>query len=229
MKTSPADSPWRASGPAWTWSAALRRFYHHHNPWILTTLVVTTLVGRLLAGDFSGWDLVIVGAMVAYQPFQEWLIHIYVLHWRPRKLGPWTIDFELARRHRHHHSDPADLQVGFMPTRTLILAALAHGVVWPLLMPTAGLAWTGVLTVAAIGLVYEWTHFVVHTTVQPRSEWAKRVFRYHRLHHFKNENYWMGVTMHLGDRVLGTLPDQKAVPASATARDLARAVGATPA
>jgi hypothetical protein len=46
------------------------------------------------------------------------------------------------------------------------------------------------------------------------------LWRYHRLHHFKNEHYWQGVTMHLGDRVLGTLPDHTKVPTSPTCRTL---------
>lgn len=227
MQTSPLDSPWRANGPAWTLAQAANRFVRHRNAWILIAAVSVALVGRLVAGDFSGWDALIVLGLVAFQPFQEWLIHVYILHWRPRKLGSLTIDFELARRHRHHHSDPGDLMVGFMPTRTLVFATVAHAVAWSLLMPTAALAWTGMLTIAMIGLVYEWTHYIVHTSYKPGSALSKQVFKYHRLHHFKNENYWMGVTNHLGDLVLGTLPDQKSVPASPTARDLAKAVGAT--
>ncbi len=226
MQTSPAESPWRPSGAAWTLPHAALRFAHHRNAWILVASVLTALVGRLFAGAPSGWDALIVVGLLAFQPFQEWLIHVYILHWRPRKLGPVTIDFELARRHRHHHKDPSDLLVGFMPTRTLVLATIGHAAFWWLAMPTPALAWTGMLTIAAIGLVYEWTHYVVHTSVVPRGALAKQVFRYHRLHHFKNENYWMGVTNHLGDLVLGTLPDQKSIPASPTARDLAKAVGA---
>lgn len=227
MQTSPENSPWRPSGTAWTLPQAAARFVRHRNVWILTVAVLASLVDRALAGGVTVWDAVIAGALVAFQPFQEWLIHVYILHWRPRKLGRWTIDFELARRHRHHHADPSDLLVGFMPTRTLVLATLGHAAFWALAMPSAALAWTGMLTVATIGLVYEWTHYVVHTSYKPQTAWAKQVFRYHRLHHFKNENYWMGVTNHFGDLVLGTLPDQRAVPASPTARDLARAVGAT--
>jgi hypothetical protein len=222
MRTSPQDSPWRAN------DHAARRFLHHVNPWILIAAVVTASVGRLWTLDFSVWDAVIVAGLIAVHPFQEWLIHVYILHWRPRQLGPLKIDFELARRHRHHHSDPGDLQVGFMPTSTLVMSAALHAALWWTLMPTAALAWTGMLTVSAIGLLYEWTHYIVHTSYKPQSATAKRVFRYHRLHHFKNENYWMGVTMHLGDRVLGTMPDQREVPNSPTARDLAKAVGATP-
>ncbi len=227
MQTSPQDSPWRANGPAWTLGQCAARFMHHRNAWILVVVVIATLIARAVTLDFTLWDLAIVGGLVAFHPFQEWLIHVYVLHWRPRKLGPIKIDFELARRHRHHHADPADLQVGFMPTSTLVMSAIGHAAFWWFVMPTAALAWTGMLTIAAIGLLYEWTHFIVHTSYKPQGARARRVFRYHRLHHFKNENYWMGVTMHLGDRVLGTMPDQRDVPASPTARDLARAVGAS--
>jgi len=45
-------------------------------------------------------------------------------------------------------------------------------------------------------------------------------WRNHRLHHFKNERYWFGVTSTVGDRVIGTLPDQSTVPRSPTARSL---------
>ncbi|MDQ6815915.1 MAG: fatty acid hydroxylase family protein, partial [Actinomycetota bacterium] len=35
---------------------------------------------------------------------------------------------------------------------------------------------------------------------------------------YKNERYWFGVTSTVGDRLLGTAPDQAAVPKSNTAR-----------
>ena len=44
--------------------------------------------------------------------------------------------------------------------------------------------------------------------------------RAHRLHHYRNENYWMGVTNHLGDHVLGTFPNKDDVPVSPTAKTL---------
>lgn len=44
--------------------------------------------------------------------------------------------------------------------------------------------------------------------------------RHHRLHHYKNEEYWYGVSLHLADRLLGTLPSADSVPRSPTARDL---------
>jgi sterol desaturase/sphingolipid hydroxylase (fatty acid hydroxylase superfamily) len=68
--------------------------------------------------------------------------------------------------------------------------------------------------------IYEWTHFLIHTAYRPRSRYYRSIRRGHRLHHFKNEHYWHGITNTVSDRVLGTAPDQRAVPKSATARTL---------
>ena len=54
----------------------------------------------------------------------------------------------------------------------------------------------------------------------PRSRYYRAVWRNHRLHHFKNEHYWHGITNNVSDRVLGTNPDQRSVQRSATARTL---------
>ena len=53
-----------------------------------------------------------------------------------------------------------------------------------------------------------------------RGRWYARLWLNHRLHHFKNEHYWYGVTMLSGDRLLGTAPARDAVPTSRTARML---------
>ncbi len=208
-----------------TLAQAWATFLKHPNAWMLITAVVVSVVGRVWVGQFSAWDVLIPLALVAFHPFQEWLIHVYVLHWKPRKIGPVTVDFELARRHRYHHVDPWDMPTVFIPQRTLWFALIGHGLFWFAALPALGvpgaLAWTGLFTVSAIGLVYEFTHYIVHTTYKPRSKTYKRIFRYHRLHHFKNEHYWYGVTMHQGDRVLGTLPAKTHdVPTSPTARDI---------
>ena len=67
---------------------------------------------------------------------------------------------------------------------------------------------------------YEWTHFLIHSSYRPRHRVYRSMWRAHRLHHFRNENYWFGVTMHLGDRVLGTFPARDEVPVSQTSRTL---------
>ena len=69
---------------------------------------------------------------------------------------------------------------------------------------------------------YEWVHLLVHTRYRPRSRYYRRLARNHRLHHYRNEDYWLGVTSNLGDRLLRTYPTHKTdVPLSPTARTLA--------
>ena len=46
------------------------------------------------------------------------------------------------------------------------------------------------------------------------------LYNHHRLHHYRNEQYWFGITNTLGDQVLGTAPDKDDVPVSKTAKNL---------
>ncbi len=69
---------------------------------------------------------------------------------------------------------------------------------------------------------YEWSHFLIHTPYVPQSRWYRTIWRNHRLHHFKHEGYWLGVSSNFGDRILGTNPDGRSVERSATARTLSR-------
>ena len=82
------------------------------------------------------------------------------------------------------------------------------------------LALTGI-AFAYLGLFrYEWSHFLIHTPYVPKTRWYRTIWRNHRLHHFKHEGYWMGVSSNLGDRLLGTNPDQRSIAKSPTARTL---------
>ena len=87
------------------------------------------------------------------------------------------------------------------------------------------LAATAVAFYLIMTLRYEWTHFLVHTRYRPRSAYYRRLWRNHRLHHCKNENYWYGVTMLGGDRLLRTAPAVDSVTTSATCRSLGIEVG----
>jgi hypothetical protein len=79
---------------------------------------------------------------------------------------------------------------------------------------------TMLVTAYALIAAYEWIHFLIHTAHKPRSRYYRAIWRNHRLHHFKNEHYWHGITNTISDTVLGTNPDQKAVKRSPTARAL---------
>lgn len=196
------------------------QFFQHLSPKLLLAGLVISFVTRLVLGGWSLWDAVIPVALVLLQPLTEWNVHVFLLHWRPRKIGPFTLDTHLAQKHRLHHQDPSSLKHVWIPTRSLLFVIAFNALAWSLLAPTWGLAFTGLSATFAIGLVYEWTHYIVHTDYRPQSDFYKRVWRHHRWHHYKNENYWFGVTMHAGDKLLSTAPEPGSVPLSPTARDL---------
>jgi sterol desaturase/sphingolipid hydroxylase (fatty acid hydroxylase superfamily) len=77
---------------------------------------------------------------------------------------------------------------------------------------------TGVLIAAMLTLFYEWVHFLIHTDYAPKHEIYRRLHRAHRLHHYRNERYWLGVTARTGDRVLRTNPRKEDVEVSSTAK-----------
>jgi sterol desaturase/sphingolipid hydroxylase (fatty acid hydroxylase superfamily) len=187
---------------------------------IIAGMLLLVLVARVAVAPLSAWDLGILGALVLLEPFAEWVVHVGVLHWRPRRLGRFTLDTQLASEHRAHHRAPHDPRHWYIPLRGGLvgfgLVALAFGLV----APTLSMWLTILLGMWMLALVYEWTHYLCHTSYRPRGRLYKRLWRHHRLHHFKNEHYWMGVTMHLGDRILGTMPSPKDVETSPTCRDL---------
>ena len=69
-------------------------------------------------------------------------------------------------------------------------------------------------------LTYEWTHHLIHSSYRPRHRYYRSIWRAHRLHHYRNERYWFGVTVNLADHVLRTFPARDEVPLSPTARSL---------
>ncbi|HEY2815208.1 MAG TPA: sterol desaturase family protein [Acidimicrobiales bacterium] len=187
---------------------------------ILVAVTAAVLVVRVALGRWTLRDVVVMAAIIGFEPLTEWVIHVYVLHMKPRMVGRWRLDPLVAMKHRAHHRDPADLDLVFIP-QVVVAVALVVGFGLPLLLaPTARVALSASVASFGMLLTYEWTHYLIHTRYRPKSDAYKRLWRAHRLHHFRNENYWFGVTSHLGDRVLGTYPDKDEVDLSPTARDL---------
>jgi len=200
---------------------AAKGFWWHPSPWLIAAFLVGVGTARILAGDWRGSDVWTPLAMLAVFPFFEWVVHVCVLHWRPRRVGPLTIDPLLSRKHRAHHVDPRDVPLVFIPWQThlwLLPGLLAIGL---LLFPRIALGLTFMTVVGLLGLGYEWTHYLIHSDYRPRSRLYRAVWRNHRLHHYKNEHYWFTVTTSgTADRVLGTHPDPRQVEKSPTARAL---------
>lgn len=171
-------------------------------------------------GDWGVWDLAPVVLLLAVHPLAEWIIHVFILHHRPRKLLGLRWDYHAARMHRLHHRDPWDLRFVLMPLPIMVLGLGLGAAVFWLITPSPGVWATTMIMTAGIAAYYEWIHFLTHTSYRPKGRVYKQQQRLHRLHHFKNERYWMGVTRHLGDKLLGTFPDPAEVETSKSARTL---------
>ncbi len=212
--------PWTARQSPETLGEALPIFLAHGSPRILLACSLAAVLLRLAIGDFSLWDPVVGTALLLYWPLQEWLIHVFVLHWKPIELAGRRIDFDVPRKHRAHHRDPWNHEILFIPLASFVYTIPLVIGVWWLVTPSAALACTGVAAHFLLTLHYEVVHFLIHTRVRPRGRVYERLWRQHRLHHFKNERYWYGVTMRAADGWLGTDPEPDDVPASPTARSL---------
>ena len=78
---------------------------------------------------------------------------------------------------------------------------------------------TGTTAYFACGLMYEWTHFIVHTHYVPRSRLGRHVRQHHMMHHLRNEGYWLAFTVPEVDRLFGTAPNPaSSVPVTPLAR-----------
>ena len=220
--------PGQTTGPAATsrreslsLGTAAAVFWRRPTPWILLGATLAAAAARLLARGWTTTDLIIAGALVVGFPVMEWVIHVVLLHWRPREVGGVTLDPLVSRKHRSHHADPTNLDDVFIPLRTLVKAIAATLLVGLVAFPRIELGLTYIAVQAALGTVYEWTHYLVHTEYRPRSWAYRQIWRNHRLHHYKNERYWFTVTSAgTADRLFRTYPRPADVPTSPTARSL---------
>jgi Fatty acid hydroxylase superfamily len=209
--------------------ACWREFMAHFSPRAALTATSLALGARIYAGGWSWHDLLPPLALLAAQPFVEWVIHKYLLHLPPFELRGRRIELYGSIQHRNHHLAPSDLDrvllkpievLGFLVQIAVVIAIITSAIVLPIGWPVLPLALTGI-AFAYLGLFrYEWSHFLIHTPYVPRTSWYRAIWRNHRLHHFKHEGYWMGVSSNLGDRLLRTNPDQRSVEKSPTARTL---------
>jgi 4-hydroxysphinganine ceramide fatty acyl 2-hydroxylase len=148
----------------------------------------------------------------------EYMTHRFFFHMKPPKN---LLLLKLIKRlHYDHHVEPDELHLLFLPlwytVPSMFVSSLLTFIVTSNVPLTASFM-TGVLFML---LYYEWTHYVAHRPLKPLTFWGKWMKRLHLLHHFKNENYWYGVTTPTFDVLMGTFKDDKEVEKSETARNL---------
>jgi hypothetical protein len=205
-----------------TLAGAAREFVKHPSPWLIGAVLVAAVIARVIVGDWQLTDAVVPLVMLALFPLFEWMIHVFILHWRPKRVGRLTIDPLLSREHRAHHVDPRSIRLIFIPWKSLVTWVLPLTIaVAVLAFPRLGMGLTYLVCIGVAGLGYEWTHYLIHTDYKPKTSVYRAIWRNHRNHHYKNEHFWFTVTSSgTADRVLRTYPDPAAVESSPTVKNL---------
>jgi len=196
-------------------AAIAGEFFRLVGPRLLLLVLAVASVVRVYLGNWDRWDAAVTVSIVAFWPVQEWLIHVFLLHLKPFVLFGRNFDPIVSRNHRNHHRNPWDPVLGITPPHMIWLYTAGLPGIWLLMLPPAQ-AFTGVAVYFALALNYEWVHYLIHTSYAPRGWYYKRLWLNHRLHHFKNEQYWYGVTMLAGDWLLMTKPTAQGAARSET-------------
>lgn len=202
-------------GHAWA------EFWKHPSPWMMGGTIVAAAVARGFVHRFSWLELVVPALFVLLFPVIEWVVHVVVLHWKPVRLGPLTVDPLVSRKHREHHANPRDIPLVFIPWQVLVWLLVGAVLIGLFAFTDLAAGLTFMIGVSVVGFIYEWMHYLIHSDYKPRSKTYKAIWRNHRLHHYKNEHYWFTVTTtSTADRLFGTYPDPATVKSSATAKNL---------
>jgi sterol desaturase/sphingolipid hydroxylase (fatty acid hydroxylase superfamily) len=130
----------------------------------------------------------------------EYVLHRWVLHWRPRTRVGTAL---LRRFHIQHHDDPADQSQVCIPA---ILGVAESFVLYAVIVLFGGGIGAAFLYTAGLSLmmvVYDIAHFSAHymPATNPLLKYLKK---HHMLHHFSDHSKRFGVTSPFMDFVFGT-------------------------
>lgn len=164
----------------------------------------------------STWIAFIIG--MATYAMSEYLIHRFLFHMKT-PTNPFLLKM-IKRLHFDHHVDPNNLKLLFLPLWFSLPGFFIYSFVFYLITVNIQLTIAFLAGVIVYFMYYEWKHYIAHKPIQPRTELGRRIKKAHLWHHFKNENYWFGVTHTSIDKTFGTYKDQKQVEKSETARNL---------
>ena len=187
-------------------ATAIKVFVAHPSAQLLALAFLTAAGVRLWLGHFGWVDAVVALGIWAYFPVNEWLIHVFVLHYKPVRFFGRKIDLYLPWTHRRHHADPWNPKWVFIPRHVHASSFPVFAAIVYLAGSWRGPVLSGLTAYLFFAVHYEWVHYLAHIPWCPDIAYYKRRVKEHRWHHFRNENYWWGVSMGLGDRLFGTAP-----------------------
>jgi hypothetical protein len=191
---------------------ALLFFVRQASPQVLLLSGTALLAARIFLGGWRLTDALLALVMPASWHIQERLLHEYLLHLRRRPFRTWWLLKRIAEYHRRHHRDPWQAATLFITTSSYLFNIPAlFGLLFAITRDIR-LTISGSCAYLFTVLCYEWCHLLIHTSYVPRTNWYRRRWWNHRLHHFKDSRYWFGITSPMWDVVLGSRPDPSTIP-----------------
>lgn len=194
-----------------------RDFFLHFDILVMFAIFAIATTTVLVKGMTWLYMLYFMIGFVSYM-FTEYITHRYFFHLKTPN-NPFLLKL-LKRLHYDHHKHPNDLHLLFLPLWYSIPNLLiAAGIFYLIVQSVIGTVSFIIGTVLML-LIYEWKHYVAHRPIKPKTKLGNWVKKTHILHHYKNENYWYGVSTPFVDVLFGTLKNEKEVETSQTAKDL---------
>lgn len=154
--------------------------------------------------SYTTWICMVAGVLSFF--VIEYMTHRFILHGLLKSILP-----KAHEGHEKHHHDPTDIRYLLTPNSFNIPGHLFLWIVFCLSLHSIHKGSAVSFGVALYQLDYEWTHFISHRPIIPLTRFGKWMKKYHLLHHYKNPQYWFGVTNPALDVLIGTNPEPKQV------------------
>ena len=152
-------------------------------------------------------------------PWFEWVVHKYFLHKRYFSANKWLQEY-FDSIHYFHHNDPKIVRFIFAPFPVPLTIPMIFFSIFSILFWDWKAGVVGGFFSLSYYMYYEWIHLAHHIdSYTPITKRGKMLKKAHQWHHFKNENFWWGVTSSFGDKTLKTYMNPKEVEKSPTVRD----------
>src|SRR4051794_9818029 len=87
LTAAPEAIPRRIPGAPLRLGDVARAFARFDSPKLIATAFAAALAARLAVGHWGWRDAVVPLGLIAFEPLTEWVIHVYLLHARPIRIG----------------------------------------------------------------------------------------------------------------------------------------------
>ena len=179
------------------------RLYFTHSTNIILFAFLLFLASYTYATSLISHYYYLLCLPIFLAPFYEFIAHKYILHRRMPKSAFWQR--YLVRLHYGHHKSPNNVKLLFAPFSAIVILHLKLYLMYALVLQSFSIATVPLLGTTVYYLYYEWVHLGHHIHEYKQfTPYGRMMKRAHMMHHYTNDNYWWGITNHLGDVVFGT-------------------------